>query len=393
MSEIIERLRRALADRYAIERELGAGGMATVYLADDLRHDRKVAIKVLRPDLAASLGSERFLREIKIAAGLHHPHIVPLYDSGDASDFLYYVMPYEQGQSLRDRLVRDVELPVAETIRLLCNVVDALAHAHEAGVVHRDIKPENIMLSGQHALVTDFGVAKAIHEATGRQQLTSAGVALGTPAYMAPEQAVADPHVDHRADIYAVGAVAYEMLTGQPPFVGPTAQAVLSAHVTESPESITKRRDTVSPALAELVERCLAKKPADRWQSAQEVRRQLDALTTPTAGMTPTDTRPLPAAVTLARSKTTVATIGVVIVAAIGGTLVLTSRTPNELSIGQTVQLTRAPGLEIDPAVSPDGNMIAYAAGPEDQMGLFVRLVDGERTIPLTQDFPGASAS
>ncbi len=290
------RLKAALGDRYTIEREIGAGGMATVYLAEDLKHDRKVAVKVLRPDLAAALGPDRFLREIKIAAQLHHPHILPLHDSGEADGFLYYVMPYEKGQSLRERLEREGELPVVEAVRLLRDVVDALAHAHERCVVHRDIKPDNVMQSGRHALVTDFGVAKAVSEATGRQQLTTAGVALGTPAYMAPEQAVADPHIDHRADIYAVGALAYELLTGRPPFTGATPQAVLSAHVTQVPDSVTKHREAVSPVLAQLVMKCLEKKPADRWQSAEELLPSLEAVMTSSVGITPTDTQPVQAA-------------------------------------------------------------------------------------------------
>ena len=264
MQDLLDRLKTAVADRYAIEREIGAGGMATVYLAQDLKHHRKVAVKVLRPDLAAALGPERFLREIVVAAQLHHPHILPLFDSGEADGFLYYVMPYEEGQSLREKLTSEGELPVGDAVRILCDVVDALAHAHKNGVVHRDIKPDNVLLSDRHALVTDFGVAKAVSEATGRAQLTTAGVALGTPAYMAPEQAVADPHIDHRADIYAVGALAYELLTGRPPFTGTTPQMVLSAHVTEVPEPVTKHRDTVTGALEQLVMRCLEKKPADR---------------------------------------------------------------------------------------------------------------------------------
>ncbi|MCH7473460.1 MAG: protein kinase [Gemmatimonadetes bacterium] len=299
MPDLIDRLKTALAGRYAIERELGAGGMATVYLAEDVKHERKVAVKVLRPDLAAALGPDRFLREIKIAAQLHHPHILPLHDSGEADGFLYYVMPYEEGQSLRERLEREGELPVGEAVRLLRDVVDALAHAHERGVVHRDIKPDNIMQSGRHALVTDFGIAKAVSEATGRQQLTTAGVALGTPAYMAPEQAVADPHIDHRADIYAVGALAYELLTGRPPFTGATPQAVLSAHVTQVPDPVTKHREAVPPALAQLVMKCLEKKPADRWQSAEELLASLEAVMTSSVGITPTDTQPVQAAAPL----------------------------------------------------------------------------------------------
>jgi tetratricopeptide (TPR) repeat protein len=263
--------------------------MATVYLAEDLRHRRKVALKVLREDLAATLGTERFHREIQIAARLQHPNILPLLDSGEAADFLYYVMPYVEGQSVRERLAREGALPVGDTVRILRDVVDALTEAHVHGVVHRDIKPENIMLRGRHALVTDFGVAKAVSEATGRQTLTTAGVALGTPAYMAPEQATADPHLDHRVDIYALGAVAYELLTGRPVFMGTTPQMVLAAHVTEAPVPITRYRETVPRALEALVMRCLEKRPADRWQSAEELLPQLEALATPSGGMVPTD--------------------------------------------------------------------------------------------------------
>ena len=287
------RLTAALADRYRIERELGQGGMATVYLAEDLRHHRKVAIKVLREDLAASMGSARFLREIEIAAQLQHPNILPLLDSGDASGFLYYVMPYVAGQSLRERLGREGELPVHEAVRLITEVVDALAHAHEHGVVHRDIKPDNVMMSGRHALVADFGVAKAVSEATGRSTVTTLGVAVGTPAYMSPEQAAADPHIDHRSDIYAVGAMAYELLTGQPPFVGATPQQVLAAHVTQAPDPLGKRRPGIAPALEALVMRCLAKRPADRWQTAGELHAALEPFGTPSSGITPVQTQPV----------------------------------------------------------------------------------------------------
>jgi len=305
MSHATERINAALEGRYHIERELGAGGMATVYLAEDLKHHRKVAVKVLRPDLAATLGPERFLREIELAAQLTHPHILPLHDSGEADGFLFYVMPYIKGESLADKIEREGELPIAEAVRLLRDVVDGLAYAHAEGVVHRDIKPDNVLLSGRHAVVTDFGIAKAVSEATGRQTLTTAGVALGTPMYMAPEQAVADPHIDHRADIYAIGAMAYEMLTGRPPFIGTTPQAVLAAHVTETPEPVNKNRKTIPDALATLVMRCLEKKAADRWQSADEILPQLEALATPSGGMTPTDTAPLavPAAPPVVRSR------------------------------------------------------------------------------------------
>jgi eukaryotic-like serine/threonine-protein kinase len=288
-------LRAALAGRYTLERELGAGGMATVYLAHDLRHDRKVALKLLREELSASLGKERFLREIKVAAALQHPHILPLYDSGAVDDLLFYVMPYVDGPSLRDRLAKEGELPIGEAVRILRDVADALTEAHRHGVVHRDLKPENVMLRGRHALVMDFGVAKALSEATGRQSLTTVGVALGTPTYMAPEQAVADPHVDHRADIYAFGVVAYELLAARPPFTGASPQQVLAAHVTAVPEPITTHR-SLPPALAALVMRCLEKRPADRWQTAEELVPQLEALMTPGGGVTPTSTRPIAAA-------------------------------------------------------------------------------------------------
>ena len=293
MSDIPARLATALSDRYRIERELGAGGMATVYLAQDLKHDRQVAIKVLREDLAASLGAGRFLREIKIAAQLQHPHILPLLDSGEADGFLYFVMPYIKGQSLRERLDREGELPVHEAVRLITEVVDALVEAHEHGVVHRDIKPDNVMLSGRHALVTDFGVAKAISEATGRNTVTTLGVAVGTPSYMSPEQAAADPHVDHRSDIYSVGVMAYEMLAGRPPFTGSTPQQVLAAHVTEAPDPVSKRRPAIPPALDQIVMRCLAKRPADRWQTAAELHAALEPLGTPSGGMTPAQMPPV----------------------------------------------------------------------------------------------------
>ncbi|UCG86188.1 MAG: protein kinase, partial [Gemmatimonadota bacterium] len=293
MTDQLDRLKHALADRYTIEREIGRGGMATVYLAQDLKHDRQVAVKVLRPELAAALGADRFHQEIKIAAHLNHPHVLPLLDSGEADGFLYYVMPHVEGESLREKLAREGELPIAEAVRIVRDVVDALDHAHEHGVVHRDIKPDNVLLTKHHALVTDFGVAKAVSEATGVHKLTTEGVALGTPAYMSPEQAAADKHIDHRADIYAVGALAYELLTGRPPFTGTTPQEVLSAQVTQAPDPVTKYRATVPPALAQVVMRCLEKKAADRWQSAEELLPLLEALATPSGGVTPTGTLPV----------------------------------------------------------------------------------------------------
>jgi len=274
----LDQLAAALAERYRPERELGSGGTATVYLAHDQRHDRKVAIKVLHPALAASLGTERFLREIEIAARLVHPHILSLLDSGETQGSLYFVMPYAPGDSLRARLRREGELPVEEALRILREVLDALRYAHTAGIVHRDIKPENVLFVDGHAQVADFGIAKALHEATGRSPLTATGLALGTPAYMAPEQAAADPHLDHRADLYAVGVLAYEMLTGVPPFAGDSPQQLISAHLTRPVERPERLRPSVPPAASALVMRCLEKRPADRWQSADELLRQIDAL-------------------------------------------------------------------------------------------------------------------
>ena len=295
MTELVTRLQAALADRYRLDRELGQGGMATVYLAEDLKHHRKVAVKVLRPELAATLGPERFAREIEVAARLQHPHILGLIDSGDADGFFYYVMPYVEGETLRDRLTRGGELPVPEAVRLLGEIAEALATAHRAGVVHRDIKPENVMLSGRHAMVMDFGVAKAVTEASSGPQLTSAGVALGTPAYMAPEQATADPQMDGRVDIYAIGVMGYEMLSGATPFPGLNAQQTLAAHVTRAPVPVGQQRDGLSPALEAVVMRCLAKRPADRFQTADELVAALEPLALPSGGVTPTQTVPVAA--------------------------------------------------------------------------------------------------
>ena len=292
MPDTIERVRAAFADRYEIEREAGQGGMATVYLARDLKHDRQVAVKVLRPELAAALGGDRFTREIRIIARLSHPHILPLHDSGEMGGYLFYVMPFVEGESLREKLQRDGRLPIHEALRILREVVDALAYAHSHGIVHRDIKPDNVMLSGRHAIVADFGVAKAV-SAAGGEKLTTVGVALGTPSYMSPEQAMGEGDIDHRSDIYAVGVLAYEMLTGEPPFDKKTAQAMLSAQVMEQPEEITEKRSNVSPGLSHLIMRCLEKDRADRWQTAEELLPQLETLATPSGDMTPTDTQPI----------------------------------------------------------------------------------------------------
>jgi eukaryotic-like serine/threonine-protein kinase len=281
---VSETLRLAFADRYDIERELGHGGMATVYLARDRKHDRLVALKVLRPDLVSTLGAGRFLREIAIASHLAHPHILTLIDSGETATggFLYYVMPFAEGESLRDRLTRDGPLPLPQAIRLLREVADALAYAHTQGVVHRDIKPDNVLLLGQHAVVVDFGIAKAIGQARHPETMTGTGVSIGTPTYMAPEQAAGDPNVDSRADIYAVGVLAYEMIAGRPPFVG-TPQSVLASHITAAAPPLDSLRKRLPPALSRCVMRCLEKDPAARYQSADELLADLDGLSTPVA--------------------------------------------------------------------------------------------------------------
>ena len=284
MSDLQARLQAALGAAYRIERELGGGGMSRVFVAQERELERQVVVKVLPPEMAAGVNAERFRREIQLAASLQHPHIVPLLAAGHSDDLLYYTMPLIEGESLRAKLARAGELPISETVRILRDVTDALAYAHEHGVVHRDIKPDNVLIARHHAVVTDFGVAKALSQSTGKSSLTSAGVALGTPAYMAPEQAAADPHTDHRCDIYAVGALGYEMLTGRPPFTGATPQQLLAAQVTEAPEPVTKRRATVPAALAAVIMRCLEKSPADRWQTAAELLHDLEALTTPSGG-------------------------------------------------------------------------------------------------------------
>ena len=263
-----ERLKIGLRDRYRIERELGAGGMATVYLAEDLRHGRKVAIKVLRPELAAIIGAERFVREIKTIAALQHPHILGLIDSGEVDGTAYYVMPFVEGESLRDRLNREKQLPVADAVRITTEVASALDYAHRRGIIHRDIKPENILLHEGSALVADFGIALAVSQAGGGTRLTETGMSLGTPHYMSPEQAMGQRDVGPPSDVYSLGAVTYELLTGEPPFNAPTAQAIVARVMTEAPRSITAQRHTVPPALEAAVMRALEKLPADRFASA-----------------------------------------------------------------------------------------------------------------------------
>ncbi len=278
MPDTFERLKAALANRYAIEREIGAGGMATVYLAEDLKHERKVAVKVVRPELAATLGVDRFLREIKITAQLNHPHILPLLDSGEADGFLHYVMPYVPGESLRDRLSREKQLPLEDAIQIAREIADALGYAHSQDVVHRDIKPENILFQAGHAVVADFGIARAITAAAGTS-LTETGLAVGTPAYMSPEQASGSKELDGRSDVYSLGCVLYEMLAGQPPFVGPTVESVVHQHLAIEAPAVTNIRPVVPAELAETLARALAKAPADRFPTAAQLFEALDPAT------------------------------------------------------------------------------------------------------------------
>ncbi len=268
------RLIAALADRYRIERELGRGGMATVYVAEDLKHRRQVAIKVMRPELSASMGADRFLREVEIAAKLSHPNILPVYDSGEADGFLYYVMPLVEGESLPERMARDKQMPALEALRLAREVAEALAYAHARGIVHRDIKPANILLC-QDALVADFGIARAM-ESSG-EALTQTGLAIGTPVYMSPEQATGATDIDGRTDIYALGCVLYEMLAGEPPFTGPTVQAILARSLTENPRPLDQTRTTLPAAVNTTVMKALAKTAADRYSTGAEFVTALNA--------------------------------------------------------------------------------------------------------------------
>lgn len=268
MAEQLDRLKSALADRYTIEHELGSGGMARVYLAHDIKHDRQVALKVPKQEIAATLGPERFLREIKIAAQLTHPHILPLYDSGEADGFLYYVMPYVAGESLHQRLEREKQLRLDDALHFVRELADGLGYAHRVGVIHRDIKPENVLISEGHAVILDFGIARAI-TAAGGERLTQTGIILGTPYYMSPEQAGSES-LDGRSDIYSLGCILYEMLAGEPPFTGHSSQAILARHAADKVPSLRIVCSRVPAVVETAIEKALAKAPADRFATAGE---------------------------------------------------------------------------------------------------------------------------
>ena len=373
-------LAAALADRYRIEREIGQGGMAIVYLAEDVRHHRRVAIKVLHPQLSAVIGSERFLKEIELTANLQHPHILPLFDSGEAGGLLYYVMPYVEGETLRTRLTRERQLSIPDAVRIAREVADALSYAHAHGVVHRDVKPENVLLHGNHALVADFGIALAVEEAGG-SRITQTGMSIGTPQYMAPEQAMGDRAADHRVDIYALGAITYEMLVGEPPFTGPSSQAIVAKVMTEDPKGLIIQRRNIPEPVEVAVLTALEKLPADRFASATEFAQAL-------ASASATGSRPgaRPAA---ARGRGRVLPI-VAALALAGAAFWLGTRMARSagiMSFGRATPVTWDYGLEVHPSISPDGRLVAYAAGlAATNLRVFVRPVSGGRSVPLVED-------
>ena len=368
MNNVMERLTTALTDRYRIERELGAGGMATVYLAHDIKHERDVAIKVLHPDLGAALGGERFLTEIRTTARLQHPHILPLLDSGEADGLLYYVMPLVTGETLRARLEREHQLPIAEAVRIAREVASALDYAHRQNVIHRDIKPENILLHDGQAIVADFGIALAVQQAGG-QRMTQTGLSLGTPQYMSPEQAMGERVIDARSDIYALGCVMYEMLTGEPPHSGPTAQAIVAKVLTDDPRPVAQLRKSVPEHVDDAVLAALAKLPADRFSTAGEFGAALRG----ESGAT-TSGRIRNRAAVAGRSRFSTRQTGAVLVAAVAiaaltgwygrgrilaapplDTVHLTVPVPEGITVGGA----ESPDL----AISPDGRSLAYASG------------------------------
>jgi Tol biopolymer transport system component/tRNA A-37 threonylcarbamoyl transferase component Bud32 len=367
MTDLPGRLIEALADRYRIERELGAGGMATVYLAEDLKHKRKVAVKVLRPELAAVLGGERFLKEIETTAQLQHPHILPLFDSGEADGFLYYVMPYVEGETLRDQLDRVKQLPVEDAVEITQAVASALDYAHRRGVIHRDIKPGNVLLHDGQALVADFGIAIAVSHAGG-SRLTETGLSLGTPHYMSPEQATADREIDGRSDVYGLACMAYEMLVGEPPHTGPTTQAIISRIITDAPEGPSSRRPTVPPNVDAAIVKALAKLPADRFSTAAEFSDALGDASFTTAGSvaptTPLARKAWRAAAIIAAAAAVVASVAAVVFAGRSAPPAPTHRASVVFPEGQRV---RTPWLGTTLSLSADGGVLAYlgeAEGP-----------------------------
>ncbi|MGH7638332.1 MAG: protein kinase domain-containing protein, partial [Gemmatimonadaceae bacterium] len=373
----LDRLAAALAGRYRVLEVAGRGGMATVYAAEDFKHHRKVAIKVLHAELAEAVGAERFVREIEIAARLTHPHILPLHDSGEADGLLYYVMPFLDGESLRARLGRERQLPIDESVRLLDEIASALAYAHERGIIHRDIKPENVLLSAGHAVVSDFGIARAIQSAGG-ERVTRTGIVVGTPAYMSPEQASGDETLDQRSDIYSLGCVAYEMLGGEPPFSGATPRAVFSRHALDPVPSLQTLRPTIDEPMEQAVRRALAKVPADRYASVLEfasaVRQAARGSGRPPSHVRALRRRPV---------LITAALLGVVGVSAAGAAIAARLRdNATPALVGLPTKLTWEDGVESDPTLSNDGHWLAYAHSGD----IHLRRVGGTSAVNLTGD-------
>jgi Tol biopolymer transport system component len=390
-TDTITQLNASLAGHYAVEREIGVGGMSRVFLAHDLKHDRKVALKVLNPALGAVLGVERFLSEIKTTANLLHPHILPLFDSGSADGQLFYVMPFITGETLRTRLTRETQLSVADAVRLTCEVAHALEHAHTRGVVHRDVKPENILIQDGNALVADFGIALAVWKA-GDDRLTEAGVSLGTPQYMSPEQAIGGRTIDGRSDVYSLGAVLYEMLAGEPPVTGPTAQAMIAKVLTERPTPLRLVRDAVPESIEAAVAKALAKTPADRFASAAEFAAALTTTGASSHGRT-----------SASRSRTVrwLAAAGVLVAAGVAWAVAVPARrvfSAGERSasgaletVGQSqwVQLTRLAEPVSQPALSSDGRMLTFVRGPDTFLNvgeIFVKMLPDGEAVQLTND-------
>jgi serine/threonine-protein kinase len=387
MSHAADRLATALADRYSIEREVGQGGMATVYLAQDLKHDRKVAVKVLRPELAAVIGADRFLSEIKTTANLQHPHILPLHDSGEADGFLFYVMPFVEGETVRDRLNKEKQLPVADAVRIATEVAAALDYAHRHNVIHRDIKPENILLHDGSALVADFGIALAASKAGGTR-MTETGMSLGTPHYMSPEQAMGEREITARSDVYALGCVLYEMLTGDPPFTGSTAQAVVARVVTETPRPMTPQRRTIPPHVEAAVLTALEKLPADRFASATEFAAALaqpgyhfpaqHGMPGGVAAGAPADR--LRRAVPWAAGA-----LALLLGIALGARLLAPAAVLRPLRLAISIP-SETPPLVL--RISPDGSTLVYVSAQGDRLSIFARRLDEltPRRIEGTQD-------
>jgi serine/threonine-protein kinase len=385
MNAGVERLKAALGDRYLIERELGAGGMATVYLAEDLKHDRKVALKVLKPELAAVLGAERFVQEIKTTASLQHPHILPLFDSGQADGFLYYVMPYIEGETLRDKLDRETQFSIDEAVRVATEVADALDYAHRNNIIHRDIKPENILLHDGRPMVADFGIALAVSAAAGGR-MTETGLSLGTPHYMSPEQATAEKDITNRSDIYSLACVTYEMLTGDPPHTGASAQQIIMKIVTEGAAPVTKVRKSVPPNVTAAVSKALEKLPADRFESAARFAEALanPAFTLATMQATAVSAPPADWRRRLALPAAALATL--FLITTLWGWLRQPPDAPVtrlDLSLGP---LSPAGGSE-HVVISPDGSTLAFAGTVDGTQAIYVRRLDEAnfRMVPGTE--------